>query len=382
LPRIAWEGGSSYWSQFPATKGKWDNPSFFPIGVWYDTYSNDAEAKYDKSVGINFYTGGLPTGTPQNLLTPNGMYWAGFDVSGWNKSDPSWVGDFLDDEVDGTHAPQAGIDYLKSLEAANAGDGKFQYTNFTQQVISNDFNSWGPAFVNNGTDAVSLDMYWYTIPFCSNSPYRENYVDSIPQATCRTAHSYGRSMDMLRQQDAKDGKLQAIWQFVENFNGGPGDPTPAVYITPNRMKGAVMDSIINEARGIVYFNQSFSGSCQTSNVVRTSQVSPNSCVAANVAAMKTVDAQIQALAPVINTQSYKWSFGTGLDTMLKSYNGSAYVFAMTDGTSGNRTFTLPAGVTGTSVTVVDENRTIPVVNGSFSDNFASENSYHIYKIAL
>jgi hypothetical protein len=54
---------------------------------------------------------------------------------------------------------------------------------------------------------------------------------------------------------------------------------------------------------------------------------------------------------------------------------------MTDGSTGSRTFTLPAGLTG-NVEVVGEGRTIAVADGSFTDSFASEFTHHIYRIAL
>ena len=100
--------------------------------------------------------------------------------------------------------------------------------------------------------------------------------------------------------------------------------------------------------------------------------------------MEEVNNRIKALAPVINTQSYQWSFGSGLNTMLKAKDGYAYVFSMIDGSSkpGSRTFTLPAGVNGKSVEVLNENRSIPVTNGAFTDTFANEYTYHIYKVAL
>ena len=144
-----------------------------------------------------------------------------------------------------------------------------------------------------------------------------------------------------------------------------------------------MSSIINEARGLVYFNQSLSGPCQGGSVLRQSQVTANFCGEPQVDAASKVNSQVHKLAPVLNTQSYQYSFGAGLDTMLKTYNGSAYVFAMVDGSSkpGNRVFQLPNGIKATSVQVVDENRTIAVgADGKFTDNFANEYSYHIYKI--
>ena len=65
-------------------------------------------------------------------------------------------------------------------------------------------------------------------------------------------------------------------------------------------------------------------------------------------------------------------------------DGSAYIFAMVDGSSipGNRTFTLPAGIKGSTVEVVGEDRLVPVSGGEFSDGFGAESTYHVYKISL
>ena len=75
---------------------------------------------------------------------------------------------------------------------------------------------------------------------------------------------------------------------------------------------------------------------------------------------------------------------SGTDTMLKTYQGDAYIFAGVGlaQKAGQKTFTLPAGVHGTTVTVVDENRTIPVTAGKFTDSFAAESSHHIYKVSI
>ena len=69
--------------------------------------------------------------------------------------------------------------------------------------------------------------------------------------------------------------------------------------------------------------------------------------------------------------------------MLKYYNGSVYIFAGIGlkQTTGNKTFTLPSGVTGTTATVVAESRTIPITGGAFTDNFAAEYTHHVYQIA-
>ena len=387
LPRIPWEGGSAYWKKFAATNAAgWDDPSFFPVVVWYNGISNNAEASYDKSVGINTYIG-MDGSTDYNLFKDNGVYWIGEKLANTPSSGASnWVGNFMDDEVDGRFTPAEGRAHLQTIKDANAGSGRFDYANFTQIVMSEyGDQSDAEAYVNNFTDVVSADMYWYSIPFCDWNPYQgDTYLVSIDKANCRSASSYGKTIQMLQKRDAVDNKLQPIWQFVENLNGGPGASAPAVYVTPGQLKGAVMNSVINEARGIVYFNQSLSGSCQGGSILRQSQVTANFCGAAQVAAAAQVNATVHQLAPVINTQSYRYSFGSGLNTMLKTSNGSAYVFAMIDGSSkpGSRTFTLPVGVTGSAVEVVGENRTLTLSGNTFTDNFANEYSYHIYRVNL
>jgi hypothetical protein len=385
LPRVPWEGGSSYWSKFPAAANAgWTDPSFFPVAIWYNQIDTDAQVAYDKKVGINTYVG-LWDGTPSSIFDRNGVYWAGGPLnSTYTSATKNWVGNFLDDEVDGRFdLSQSGLNSLQSDLNQVKGNGRFNYANYTQMVISGDFPlTQSQKYVNGFTDVVSLDQYFYTNAYCSYTPYRDPYIVSIDKNHCRTASSYGNTVKALRTQDAADGKLQPVWQFVENLNGSDQRSFQA-YITPDQLKGAVMNSLIGEARGIIYFNQSLSGSCQSAAVVRDSQNNPNFCGAAQVQAMTQVDGQIKALAPVLNSQSYDFTFGTGLSTMLKTYGGSAYVFAMVDGKSspGSRTFTLPAQLKNSTVEVLNESRTLPVSSsGTFTDNFASESSYHIYKV--
>ncbi len=385
LPRIPWEGGASYWRQFRnADAGGWSKPSFFPIAIWFNGISSDSEASWDKAHGVNTYIG-MWEGTDFSLFERNHVYWIG---EGLNKtfkpSSPYWVGNFLDDEVDGRYSPSAGFRHLQGLVDANAGSGRFDYANFTQAVIGDLPDSVAQQYVNRYTDAVSLDMYWYTIPYCDWRPYDSTkYIVPVRQDHCRTASSYGKAVSALRQRDAADGHRQPIWQFVEDLNGGPGSPHVG-YITPPQLKGAVMSSVINEARGLVYFNQSLSGPCQGGSILRQAQIRAHFCGAGQVAAMGSVNHQIHTLAPVINTQSYRYRFGNGLQTMLKTRGRYAYVFAMVNGSSdpGSRTFQLPPGVHGNSVRVLFENRTIPVRNHRFRDDFPRETTYHVYRVAL
>ncbi|GAB4047212.1 hypothetical protein [Catellatospora paridis] len=384
LPRIEWEGGPAFWKKFPDA-ADWTDPAFFPVGIWFSGISSDAEAQWDKQHGINFYIG-MHEGTNFALFERNDMYWIGDKLNPTFKdSSRNWPGIFMDDEVDGTAAsPAEGFRKLQKIKSDNAGTKKFLYTNYTQLVIGSDMGRRDQErYVNDFADAVSLDMYWYTIPFCDWKPYRGTlYADPVPARTCRTASSYGRAVNGLTVRDAVDGRLQPRWMFIENFNGLSGHAHLS-YITPEQLKAAAMSSVINEARGLLWFNQSFTGPCQSSGVLREAQTKGSSfCGHAQIEAMGQVNKFIHSLARVINTQSYKWNFGSGLDTMLKAQNGSAYIFAMTDGTTGQRTFKLPPEVSGKSVEVVGENRTIDVSDHSFRDSFPHEYTYHVYRIVI
>jgi len=382
LPRIPWEGGPDYYKQFP-NAADWANPNLFPIGTWCGAYDNDAEVQYDKAHGLNFYTGCIQPATQFGPLTRNGMYWVGNKVNDtFDPASRNWPGLFLGDEIDGKG--QAGLAEMQAAKDAAAGQNKFTYTNYTDMVIGPDMpDAMQSQYVNTFADVTSLDMYWYTTDFCGRPNYRGGLYDvPIPQGSCRTASSYGKTMEALWAKDGLDGQRKPLWQFIELLNGSGGGYFVA-NMTPAQVKGAAMASVINEARGIVWFQQSFSGNCVTSQVIRATQLRHVTCADGQVAAMGEVNNQIQRLASVINTQSYQWSFGSGLDTMLKAKDGSAYIFAMTEnGGTGDRTLTLPAGVNGATVEVVDENRTIPVSGGKFTDTFAAENTYRIYKVTL
>lgn len=385
LPRIPWEGGPAYWEQFARTDAAgWADPSFFPIVAWYNGISSDAEAEYDKAQGINTYIGMADT-TPYSFFEDHDLYWIGGSLNEtFTEDSKNWVGWFLDDEVDGRFPAAEGQQHLQKLKDA-APEGYFTYANFTQMVISEDMvQEDAQQYINGYTDVVSMDMYWYTIPSCDRKPYRDIYIVPVLEQYCRTASSYGKAVESVRHQDAADGELQAIWQFVENLNGGPGEGPFTANISAGQLQGAVMSSLINEARGIVYFNQSLTGPCRGGSIFRLSQVLENFCGQDQVDAAREVNSRISDLAPVLNTQSYEHDFGEGLDTMLKVHRGHAYIFAMVDGSGapGSRTLQLPAGVPVDEVEVLFEDRVLPLDDGRFTDTFDAEYTYHIYRVKL
>ncbi len=388
LPRIAWEGGPAYWDQFPVAKAAgWNNPEFFPIGIWFDSVNSNAEVQADKSYGINTYIG-ESAAIDYNLFANNHV----FVLNTLNNAPAGGTaqpGIFLADEPDGLSASSASaLTMINKIVASSPDNGRFKEINFSMTVIDGSDPAANKANFESMVDSyagpVSVDKYYYTQPSCFDSRY---IIVPIDASHCRTASSYGATVRAVRVRLAAAGRLKPVWNFVEDLSGAPDPDHYYAYIQPGQLEGAVMDSIINEARGILYFNQSFAGTCTGGNIIRQVQTGSLPCAQAQMDALKEVNQRIEALAPVINTQSYRYSFGANLDTMLKTYRGSAYIFAMISGAAssqpGSRTFKLPHALAGaTSVQVLNENRMIPVVNGQFTDKFAHEYTYHIYKVKM
>jgi hypothetical protein len=273
------------------------------------------------------------------------------------------------------------------------------YTNYTGNMsfpIYSPSDSVAAQWIDINS-AISQDVYWYSRELeCggsvagevwtngSGAPQRNGsgYNDlSLPE--CHRPSNYGYMIDHTRYLDGLSGTRRPLYAFVEN-----GHPfvDPSNTITPDQMSGAVWSSLIHEARGINYFNHSFGGPCQSSHNFRDPIISSRTCYTAMRAKAKEINGRVKQLAPVLNTQSYQYKFDPNLDTMLKSYGGSYYIFAMASGikggtATGSHTLQLPAGLNGSTVEVLFENRTLPInVSRQFTDSFAADYTYHIYKV--
>ena len=384
LPKIPWAGGPAYYARFPAAAAYgWTSPKFFPITVWDASIDDPHEVAQDKAAGINTY------------LNPSGNDFPAAQAAGMSiiaSADPhpalgpEVVGYDLTDEPDGwaragngpidkktqqcaTSAPCAYtlLNYLDQLAPKSLG--RFTYTNFTATVIQQP--EIGAHFLRDYQDVVSIDAYYYTNtgPSC----YTSTVYGLVKSGECPKAADYG--MDVRKELALVPGK--PVWNYVEVGSTVKDGTT----ITPAKLGGAVWSSIINGAMGIDYFIEDTGlKACQgTGNLIRET-----SCPAAVAATSEIahVDSQIKALAPVLNTQSFRYTFNHSLDTMLKYKDGSYYIFAMPGlkGGAGSYTLHLPPGLSASKAEVVDEGRTIPIANHAFTDSFAAEYSYHIYRI--
>ena len=99
-------------------------------------------------------------------------------------------------------------------------------------------------------------------------------------------------------------------------------------------------------------------------------------------AVRATNAQLQSLAPVLNAPSVAAGF-TSSSTVRATARWQGGQFWVIAGSSENQSstgsFSIPC-VGNATATVVDEGRTIPVIDGSFTDSFADGNAVHIYRI--
>jgi hypothetical protein len=95
-----------------------------------------------------------------------------------------------------------------------------------------------------------------------------------------------------------------------------------------------------------------------------------------------VDVQITSLAKVLNSPSVasQFSASPSVRAMMKWNGSNLYVFAgSAENTSAGATFTLGC-IGDATATVLGESRTLPVDDGSWTDDYADGNSIHIYRI--
>ena len=361
------DGGPNYYAQFSNPLPT--SPDFFPIGVW-GAYAQEPEnLDTDAAVGINTYVWAA-----DNTYIPNIRADGRFHVIQYEGDRPPTLGSetagwLLGDELDMTEGGAACPDNINAIKNGLPADGRFRYANYGKGVLIwgatgfNGHNDATSACYINAQDVTSTDLYWHTDPNESDQP--------------QYGHSwgYGWSMERMRMLDAMDGVRKPQWGFVE-VTGVMNDADP---ITPAQIRGAVWHTLIAGGRGIIYFQHDFDGSCITHHALREAGTQ---CYGAIVTMVTSVDAQIKQLAPVLNapTVATGVSNNPAIRAMVKWQGGNFYVFAASMDTGATQgTVNIPC-VGNATATVLGENRSVPMLNGSFSDAFANGDAVHIYRV--
>jgi len=359
--------------------------SFFPIAVWFESVTSTDDVDTDRRAGLNTYLA-VTANSDLSLIKKAGSQviaqaetWSGPARSNPEAGPDGWL---LGDEVDMTGGPERGLQQLRTAVAGlPPGDRRLRYANYGKGVTFWQSDDDAARLVNF-PDVVSADNYWFTDRnLCGVSEGGRLLGDGriLPPATCHLAANYGKTVQRLRGLVQPAGS-KPVWNFVEV--GHPGGRADWPTIRPAELRAAVWSGLINGARGVVYFNHSFGGPAQTQHALREPGY-------AEVRATVTqVNRQITRLAPVLNSPTITGAVRSkgAVDTLVKFAGRDLYLFAGSTRTQDQSvTFDLPCtapaepGAT-TEVEVIGENRSVPRVDGRFSDRFADGNAVHLYRM--
>jgi len=365
---LPWYGGPAYYAKW--SNGPSSDPAFFMLTVWLQSPPN--ASRYTQ-VGINFFTG-LWQGPTEAQLTA--LAAAGIpticDQSGvWqahlaDKTIRAWL---QPDEPDNAQANASGgydpcIDpsvIVAGYDTMKTGDpSRPVYLGLGRGVADTQY-------IGRGTCTGKTDMY----------------------------KDYAKGADILGFDiyPANDGvAIEIVASGLDNLLTWSGRSKPVIGIieasnindthrpTPAQIKSEVWMDLVHGAAGIEYFCHRFAPTFSETDCLDD---------APTQAALKDINAQVTALAPVLNSPpvangvTVQSSTSTiPVDTRLARYSGATYLFAAEmRGGSTTATFTLRDFPATASAEVIGETRTIAMTNGVFTDDF---NSYdvHLYHITF
>jgi hypothetical protein len=269
-------------------------------------------------------------------------------------------------------------------------------------------------------DFASVDIYWMAgDDGCDGGAYNSGLLYQRAMLTRderRRGARYGDMMDWIRLGNpiCKHVKWQESYPapvsvYVET--GGPytQNATIASYAQPPEINAAVWSTLIHGARYIQYFGHTF-GSAGGDNILHGTSFYKTPYPGQSISVydqVKATNTMVSQMATVLNSpfalgyvtvDPLGWKFGDpalsafkgdGFDVMAKYHNVAGgdnkfYIFAMPRyspaKTAQTATFTIQP-TTASTVTVVGENRTIPITDStSFKDTFADGHTVHIYRV--
>lgn len=381
------DGGADYYTRF--TDSLPIDQDYFPIGVWLESVIDMPDIEKDLANGINTYVNLSDDSNPAQLEETGSKFlapWPYKDSSGFVVSDEvdmwagsgdgKWTGNFPGEgAICEPETARCGFTVQEELANRAASENILKYANYGKGVTfwANDEES--SRFVNSYQDVVSADNYWFTdIGICNESEggQKLDIPRDLMENECRLAANYGWTVSRLRSLVVPQGS-KPVWGFVEV--GHPASELEAPTITPPQIRAAVWHSIIAGARGIIYFNHSFNGSCVSHHVLRD-------CGSELSESVGKLNREVLDLAKVLNSPTVVNSARTSdaLALMVKSVkNGLVLFAASSEHVHQQAEIKLSCSIDGIA-DVIGEGRTVKVVDGKLSDEFANGETVHIYEI--
>jgi len=256
-----------------------------------------------------------------------------------------------------------GVSYLNW---AGRGSSRNQWWMYADTIVGRDS-------VKNGylkaCDIVSYDIYPMNSKY--TEAFRILYNSEVIQGNL---YYVPKGIDSLYSWQKL--KKRPVWTWIESTKFSDS-PAPSRKPTTIEVKAQVWMALIHEAKGVGYFAHVITPTFDSRALLKDAEM---------MTAITAINNQITSLAPVLNSTSLK-NFATvsssniavPVDIMCKHVGISQYLFAvpMRDGAT-TATFTTNNS-TATSVEVIGENRTIPIIAGKFTDTFSAY-QVHLYKM--
>lgn len=163
-----------------------------------------------------------------------------------------------------------------------------------------------------------------------------------------------------------------VFAFIESADYDTTDATAA--ITPGQLRAEIWAAIIHGVRGIWYFPERLSSSF-------VFDATPSNIVTEMTNQNNIVTSLTSVLQGPINPGGISATVASPLETAWRSDTSGNYFFVlnMSNSSLNAQSITL-SGVTATTATVYQENRTIPISGGTITDNFGPY-AVHIYRVS-
>jgi hypothetical protein len=358
---------------------QWENgPShsadFFPIAVWLQ---NPRNAKKYKQAGINTYVGLWRGPTEEQLAELKN---AGMKVichqnrtALKHADDPTIIGWMHGDEPDNAQSLGQGKGYGPPILPKKIIDDyyKIRQTDPTRPVLLN---------LGQG---VAWDGY-YGRGVRTNHP--EDYPEYIKGCDIASFDIY----PAVHDKSEVAGKLWYVANGVERLTKwAEGEKivwnciectrisNPNTKATPHQVKCEVWMSIIHGSMGLIYFVHEWQPKFNESALLSDAEM---------LSAVTAINRQINELAPVLNSPTIEAIASVSssneavpIAMMAKKHDDTTYLFAVgMRGDTTTATFTFQQPGSYKTIEVIGENRTIPMKDGVFKDNFEAWN-VHLYK---
>jgi hypothetical protein len=409
------------------------------LGAWLEQPLNAADVAYDRASHDNIYwniaglghtCNGAPCVTGLNIIRKAGMHVSAPIVTG--ESDSESVAYEGSDEADMEYGPgwsrwnaadhqcipatsRCGYTvarwYFTGQPAGieNLGyptDGTVKQQGYGKGVLFWETTNQAVEFLKF-TDILSADSYWMTDSSLNQAS--QGGCALFPQSPTICGHGSGSGLtDAERQLPANYAFNVTRLEQLQSMNGASKPVAVDVETgcpfkhsdactTPAAMTAAAWHALIAGARGIIWFQHNFGGSCidfrtiidgsNKESVKYNCQQRPGVTEHDMVTTLTKFNSEVDDLTPVLLAPFADGYVSSRNDVSYtaKYFNQGFYIFAasgkpgMPPPSNQLASFSIPAD-RNCQVKVVDENRSIPLKNGVFSDTFANSDSVHIYRV--